>query len=437
MLGSVVTRASPAALLVFLATDRALAAEGPLPTGAPIDSEPRPESATLPICSTERPVCVHPGNEREDTTLRALAALESAYERVVLALGLPAPLPDGGLGGSDALDAYLVPAGTAFRAVADSLAPTPFAAASASCRLPAGDPVLLERAAVQCVTEAVVMRLDPGEPPHLRRAFATWMWWLVGLPTALDVEAIHTAQAHPEMPIGARDLTITSEGAALFFEFLETHLGAGELAELGTALFSAAASPRPPAGPSYVNEPDLFDVLRHTRGDRHGSFANLMVDFAVARAFVGARDDGQHLPGLAWAGDFGRVRFDWVLPWSTLPRRVAVNPPIDSTGSVLVWLDIDRDPENAALGFRAEWEAPVSFHWQLVRLDENGIAVGRMVLPYRERGTEAEATLENLAGVRAVIAVGTNLETVSLAHPFDPDVAPFEPHGVTVYFARL
>ena len=52
-----------------------------------------------------------------------------------------------------------------------------------------------------------------------------------------------------------------------------------------------------------------------------------MVDFAVARAFVGARDDGQHLPGLSWSSGFGRVRFDWVVPFSSLPRRVAIKPP--------------------------------------------------------------------------------------------------------------
>ena len=432
-----VTRAPLATLLVFFATARAHAAEGPLPAGAPIESVPRPESENLPVCSTERPVCVHPGGETDAAALQALSALESAYERVVLALSLPPPLPDGGLGGSDALDAYLVPRDSAFSAVADDLAGTPFAAASASCRLPVGDSIRIERAAVQCVTEAVVMRLDPGEPPHLRRAFATWMWWLVGFPTALDFEAIDAAQAHPEAAIGARDLTPLSEGAALFFEFLETELGAGELAELNTALFSTAASPRPPAGPTYINEPDLFDVLRHTLNDRHGAFANLMVDFAVARAFVGARDDGLHLPGLAWSGDFGRVRFDWVLPFSTLPRRVAVSPPVDSTGSVLVWLDMDRDPGKATLGFRAEWEAPVSFHWQLVRLDENGVAMGRIAIPFQERATQVEATVENLADVSAVLAIGTNLETVELAHPFDPDVAPFEPHGATVYFARL
>jgi hypothetical protein len=33
--------------------------------------------------------------------------------------------------------------------------------------------------------------------------------------------------------------------------------------------------------------------------------------------------------------------------------------------------------------------------------------------------------------------VGTNLEGIDLAHPFDPDIAPFEPHSATVYLVRL
>ncbi len=407
-----------------------------LPAGVPVDAAPRPASSTLPYCSFERPVCVQAPDGEPAAALNALNALEDAYERLVFGLGLPRPLSDGGLGGSDALDAYLVPADEPFLASSDPPAIGPFARASAFCRLPNGDPSLLRRSATLCVGEAIAMALDSAEPPSLRRGFATWLWWVAGEPTALDVQAIDHVQRHPERPIAGRELSPESEGSALFFEFLEQTLGISGDAELATSLFAAAASPRP-SGLDYDNEPDLFDVLRHTLDSDRLRFARLLSDFAIARAFVGSRDDGVHLPRLRWAGDFGRVRFDWVIPFSTLPRRVAAKPPIDSTGCVLVWLDLDALPGRTSLGFQAEWEAPVTFHWQLVRLGANGEVLGRMAVPFEERGTMVEATIGHLSGVSALLAVGTNLETVELSHPFDPDVAPYEPHGVTVYFAKL
>lgn len=407
-----------------------------LPTGVAIDSAPRPASAAQPFCSFVRPVCVQAAGN-DGGALAALDALEQAYERIVLALGLPEPLPDGLLGGSAALDAYLVPADRAFSSSADPPLAGPFARASTFCRLPATrDPFLMQRAATLCVAEAVANALDSAETPGLRRGFGTFLWWVTGLPTALDFEAIDDVQRHPERPIAGRELSEQSEGSALFFEYLEHALGVAGPADLAASLFAAAASPRP-AGLHYDNEPDLFDVLRHTLDSNRFRFARLMSDFAVSRAFVGSREDGLHLPMMRWAGAFGRPRFDWVIPFSSLPRRVAVKPPIDSTGTVLVWLELDALPERTSLGFQAEWEAPVTFDWQLVRLGPNGEELGRVAVPFEERGTSVEATIGHLGGVSAVLAVGTNLETVELAHPFDPDVSPYEPHGVTLYFAKL
>lgn len=430
-------RVLPIVSLVLGAT--ATAAEPvpvPLPAGSAVEIEPRPASAGAPYCAPHRPVCVHPGRQDAATALAALAALVDAYERLVLALGLPSPLADHARGGSDALDAYLVGPGDPVRVHADPPESGLFSRAPGFCRLPVGDPALLRRSASLCLGEAVALSLDASEPPHLRRAFATFLWWVSGEPTALDVEAVDRVQRSPELAIAEPELGPRSEGAALFFEYLDRALGAAGPAELAASLFAAAASPRP-AGSEYDNEPDVFDVLRHTLDSNRTRFARLLGDFAAARAFVGSRDDGRHLPALGWAGEFGRVRFDWVLELSSLPRRVAIQPPVSSTGAALVWLDVGAVPDKTSLGFRAEWEPPVSFHWQLIRLGPDGEELGRLVVPWEERATSAEAVLGHLGGVAAVLAVGTNLEWVELSHPFDPDVAPFEPHGVSVYFAKL
>jgi hypothetical protein len=436
------TRASaeaPSGPSAGLPRDDSVAVQAPssaLPTGVEVGSVERPSQVVPTYCSALRPVCVHDLQSDPERALDALSALERAYERLAFGLELPAPRPDGGLGGSDALDAYLMGASESLHVDADPPAEGTFARSSGFCRFPSADAELLRRSATLCVGEALALNLDASEPPHLRRAFATWLWWMTGDPTSLDLEAIDEVQRHPERPIAARELGTSSEGSAIFFEFLEASLGVRGFAELGASLVAAAASPRP-SGLDHDNEPDLFDVLRHTLDSNRFRFARLLGDFSVARAFLGDREDGEHLPRLAWAGAFGRARFDWVIPFSSLPRRVAVKPAIDSTGSVLIWLDLDRVPEKVALGFQAEWESPVSFDWQLVRMGPHGEELGRVPVPFEERGTSTEATIGHLGGTAAILAIGTNLETVELAHPFDPDVAPFEPHGVTVYFAKL
>jgi hypothetical protein len=382
-------------------------------------------------------VCVHAGQRSQTEAALALRALESAYDRLVLVLGLPAPLADAGLGGSDALDAYLTEPTAELEVLSDPPPPERFTVTSAFCELPVGDPVLTERAATLCLGEAIVFALDASETPHLRRAFATWLWWAVGVPTCRDVEAIDLVQAHPERAIATRERSETSEGSAIFFEYLESARSALPDAQLSAALFSAAVSNAHPLDLDYHDTPDLFDVLRHSLDEEPSRFAALMVDFAVARAFIGDRDDGLHLPHLGFPGAFGRIRFDWSIRFSSLPRRVLVSPPIESTGAVLIRLDLDEVGLGAALGFRAEWEAPVNFQWQLVKVDRDGVEVGRVDVPFQERARESEARVTNLEGARWIYVVGTNLESIDLAHPFDPDVTPSEPHGATVYLVRM
>ena len=409
-----------------------------LPTGSAYSIGQRPEGLG-PACSARRPVCVHPrAGVTAEHALAALEAVESAYERLVDALGLPAPLADHGLGGSDGLDVYLGgDPGDEVLVEHDEPELSGFDRASAFCRLPAQDGVLLARAATLCVGEAIALALDAGETPHLRRAFATELWWIIGSPTVFDLEAIAELQLRPERAVvrGARDLA--SEGAALLFEYLETTRGVAEPGVLSAALLAASGQHTTFDEPEWNNEPDLMDVVRHTLDRDRLRMMALYRDFCVTRIFIGARDDDQHLPTLRWSGTFAEPRFDWVLPFSSLPRRVLLTRPIEPSGAVFVRLELDQVPSGATLGLRAEWEAPVAFGWTLVRVGADGKELSRVDLPFQERSTQVEGRVSELEGVRSIILVGTFLDEVTLAHPFDPDVEPFEPHSATVYFAKL
>lgn len=389
-------------------------------------------------CSFRQPVCVHAGpHVSSAVALAALGGLEQAYERLVDVLELPPPRADGGRGGTDALDLYLSAGGRGELVTDhDPPAPTPFDSAPAFCELGQAAHTPLDRAATLCVGEAIAWRLDASTTPYERRAYAEELWLVTGRPTSLDAEAVADLQAHPELGIAGFERSPLSAGAAVFFEYLDVTRGAAQPAWVPTALFSAAASKTPPGAWQWHDRPDVFDVLRHTTGDNAIRMADLMGDFAVARAFLGSRDDGTHLPSLEWTGDFGRVRFDWKIPFSSLPRRVESTRPLEPTGSIYVWLALDHVPAGATLGFRADWEPPVAFKWSLVRIGRDGRELGRIDVPFQERATHVEAQMIDLKGA-GVIAVGTNLGGVDPDHPFDPDVAPYEPHGCTVYLARL
>jgi hypothetical protein len=454
MLTPVLAHAGPRADPPLLLGGKATPPERPpvftdprLPTGSEFGTSERPDRGDLssepPACSARASVCVHrsPGVTGE-TALAALAAIETAYEKLVFALGLPAPLGDEGRGGSDALDWYLQATDDVSQGyervtvAADPRRLGGFDRAAGFCRALADPGVLLDRAATLCVGEAIALRLDPGETPFLRRAFATELWWITGAPTSLDFEAIDRVQSRPDLAVAGSELDANAEGSALFLEYLETARSIAGPGALSTALFAAAAQSTPASADRYVNEPDVFDVLMHTLDENQKNVAELLGNFSVARAFGGEREDGEHLPGVAWAGAFGKPSFEWVIAYSSLPRRVKVGP-IEPTGCAMIWVTLDGVKEGASVGLQAEWEPPAEFQWHLVRVGADGAELGRVAVPFRERASEVEGRVVELGGAAALLVIGTHLERVDPAHPFDPDVAPFEPHSATVYLAKL
>jgi hypothetical protein len=311
-----------------------------------------------------------------------------------------------------------------------------FDRAAAFCTAMADGQALLERASTLCLGEALALRLDPAETPHARRAFATALWWMVGSPTSADFEAIHAVQSAPQRALATSDLGPTSEGSAVFFTYLDEKLGASDPGTLAASLFSASAQRLDPNAATWENEPDTFDVLRHTLSESRPRMASLLGDLAAARGFVGGRDDGAALAGLGWAGTFGAPSFDWVLPFDSLPRRVRLTP-IEPTGAALVWVDLTGAPPGVPLGFQAQWEPPAQFQWVLVRVGADGRELGRLEVPFQQKETSAEARLVDLGDAKGVLIAGAHLEEVDGDHPFDPDVAPFEPHGAMVYVVEL
>lgn len=411
-----------------------------LPTGALIRVLPRPSDVASTACALDRAVCVHVGRGVDATLIGPyLAAFESARRRIVGVLGLPAPLDDVGLGPGPGLDLYLSAAHeaapTSVEVVADPRI-EPDDRTSAHCR---AQPSLehAHRQAATCVAEATLLGIDAGETPQLRGAIASYLRTLVGPIDAIDLAALDDAQANPHLSVVARDRQASTAAAELALRHIDAKLGAGRPGLLPAAMAQMARGTTPFGALRWQNEPDAFDVLRAAFTTKEQSFADFWLGFATERAFLGSRDDGRHAPALLALGRAGRVRFEWVIPASTLPRRVAPRRPLEPLGSAYVWLVLDRVTLGKTLAFRAEWEAPTSFRWRLVAVDAAGKELERYELPDVQNATTAERTFMDQHGAAAILVVGTNMGGVDLAHPFDPDHEPFEPHGFTVYLAEI
>lgn len=409
-----------------------------LPTGEPrfLGSRPITRPNQRPACSFRWPVCVRRQvGVPELTALRALTALERAMQRLVWGLGLPMPLLDAGDGPDAALDLYLTPGTEGLRVL-----PSPklgrFDRASAFCVVGAEHTSGLDRITTLCVAEAVALRLDAAATPHVRRAYATHVWWAVGSPSGADLAAVARIQKRPQLATISSLLTPFSEGAGLLFEYLESRFLPSSPAVLATSLLGVSGGRTPPGAWRFRNEPDLMDVLRATFELRPVAFPELLGDFAVTRALMGGA-----LPPIAtfaWAQPVAAVRYDWTLPLSTLPRNVAFRRPVEPTGLVAVWVPFD-EPFNPPLtiAVRAEWEPPTAFQWVLVRVGLDGSARSKVMVPFQERGAMVEQRIVGLEGLKGLLIVGTNLGGIDLAHPFDPDIVPVEPAGGAVYVTRL
>lgn len=376
---------------------------------------------------------LHEAGLEPTLVLAYVDALEAARVQLVEVLGLPAPVPDAALGPTPGLDLYLLP--DAPLEVDISADPALGDRRSGFCR---ARPSRAEtrRQALTCVASAILLGLDAAETPFVRRAIATHLWHLLGTPSPLDLNAADELQANPQLGLAARDASPSATGAALLFDYLDARLAAGDAGRLGPALVQLSRGATAPGARLWNNEPDVFDVLRGALGSVQ-RFDDVMLDFAIERAFMGARDDGRHRPELSWLGPAGRVRFDWVIEASSLPRRVAPRRPIEPFGAAYTWLVLDRVTLGKSLAFRSEWEAPATFRWSLLTLAADGRLLRRFDLPYVQNASSAERSIVEYDGAAFVLIVGTNLGGIDLSHPFDPDQEPFEPHGFTLYVTEL
>ncbi|MEP7125567.1 MAG: hypothetical protein ABJE95_31840 [Byssovorax sp.] len=407
---------------------------------APTRERPDPAKVPLVACSFRDALCVHA--EAATAPAAILWTLRWAEQalRTYRGLGLPAPLDDAGLGGTRGFDIYLVAGEDGPSTTSDLIArghgfdsqsaftilPPP-AAPYTSCFAP--------NAVAQGIARAILFRFDAAIEDGTSAMASTYLASLASECSLADLAAVDDFQRRPEraLTIGSPD---APSGSLLFPWFLDDVYGQSTPARVVTTLISVAAQHTKPGAWEWSNEPDLFDTLRINMKARESSLDALLLDFAIHRAFVGSRSDGMHLTGVERFGDFGRVRFDWAVPFGSLPRRLAPTRPLDPTGATYLWIDCADAPPGAELTFLADWELPSIFRWSLIKVDKSGAENGRIDIAGVYGDSHVERSVVGLGGMAGLLIVGVNGGSTDRAHPFDPDEAPYMPHSYTVTLAK-
>jgi hypothetical protein len=349
--------------------------------------EPPPPTARpdLPIAarSDELPLAVH-GSADPDRALEVLHALEETH-RILEKTGWPLHVPDGGYGGTDDFDLYLVDApARSNEAFADvELGWTMLDGASTFAVMDAGvDPVALEACVASAYTEAVLYSQDPAESISWRRATADYVSWLVtgrfGCDEAVAIQQRETWRSPIE---GASD---GGAGGAGFLAFVS------ERHDRGTGVFIrdlwSLARQKTWEGHGLRASPDLWEALDVTIGLSADTMDELLLDYSVARWFTGVRARERNAPEPVLNG----MPADAVVPyvdtirWDELPEHSsASDPPIEPYGTGYVAIDVSDAPSGKTLELWLRGEYGVKWAMVAFRVDRRSRELGRVATPVR------------------------------------------------------
>jgi hypothetical protein len=381
-------------------------------------------------------ICVHSNTQMELVELaRILQETSFAYEGLVSTLGWPKPLSDGSFGGNKALDFYLVPH-LANEVSVSADAPSldlDHDAASAFVRLDPSLPSACYRPfrIAQAVARAGIYAVDASANDAFANAVATSLAHDLVPCAAAEWSAIDDEQATPEQAITAIGKGL-SRSSFLFPTFLQTKYGEPASVDLLHAIFVVSSGRTSPGLDRYRDEPDAFDVLRKLGKDRDSSLSEMLLEYGISRAFLGNRDDGLRSYDSSSLGRFGRIRFDWSIPYKSLPRSLSPRGAIDPTGAVYLWVDLKDRPKDSGLGLRVQWEDTAIYRFAILQIGADGSEVARTVPVTLDRSTGVEANVEHMEQAVGAIVVGVNVGALDREFEFDPDEIPYTPTNCVV-----
>lgn len=389
-------------------------------------------------CSMRVPLCVHSaGIASGRVVLEALASAERAWATLTGALDLPAPDVDENdlryhVYLSDTSSTPPPRQGATYLRARDVRSRIDRARVftvidgtmRAGCNL---DAVVARE-----IARAILYRAAPATAEGIARAQTTYLSQLV-VPCALAfaIDAASAFQSRPDRTIcdAEPEAGASADGASLFWSRIDWAYGR-QPGSIVLGQWALAPTMTDVGARRWHDEPDAFDVLRVSFKNAlstNSTVDDLLLDTAIARAFMGSADDGLHQPETRTLGDAAKVTLDWNVEWPSKPRRLAPREPVQPSGASYVMVRREGAPKGSRLRVEIAWEEHALFRWAFVKLDARGRELGRVNIASRERATEAQATLVDLDAVDRVLVVGVNVGDP--AYRFDPDDEVWEPHG--------
>lgn len=376
--------------------------------------------AALRRCAASGSFCVHRAPHMHEDSAAELLREAPGLLDALLAMRLPRPIADGTLGGDARIDLYLDDREPAARAYVDP--GSAFAGFDRGTSFvvtpPLGAGCVGRQRLASAIAGGMLLSHDAALDPGTLTMLGGYLGVRASPCSVAELEAIDTAQRSPEKTFFGEPRG-EDPASFLFPWFLEDRHGTNEPGKLAFAL-AAIASQKTPKGSALIDEPDVFDALRVSFHGNKSSIADSILEFAIHRAFIGSRSDEMHMVDVAKYGDLGRVRFEWVLDYDTLPKRVGPDFPIEPLGASYLYIDLKSATADSSIHFSFDWEAPVGFRWAAVKIAPDGSELGRKEITPVLGSTHIEASIENLQGASALIVVGIHEGEARRNEPFDP-----------------
>ncbi len=363
---------------------------------------------------------------------RALAAewtraLDEAHE-LLSRDGWPLAGTDGGRGGTDGLDVYLVESiaeppvdpledgATGVRGgrrseVRMDVPLFPTALDGALVHIEVASAVPRDRllpCALQVVAEAGLFAADPAEAASLRRATGAWLAWSYTGSAGCDEDALARQQVESFRGFVAHDPR-EGEGGAIFLAAMsQRHDGEGT--QFVRELWQLARQRTTDDG-DLRGEPDVLRVLGQAADLVHDPLDRALESLAVSRYFAGsdARPTGREVAILRSLPTGAAVPVFGTTTWARLPRTLALqSEPLEPWGSAYARVTVEQAPAGSVLRVWLEGESGTEWSLIAVRIGSDGSERGRTRAP-RTRRPRSYIPVELGEGTSEVLLVITNI----------------------------
>ena len=375
----------------------------------------RPGEASLEVRSPHALLAVHADPSVSLGTMRlAMTALERARARLD-AMGWPAPISDGDLGGGPEVDLYMT-AALPPDAYSDGMTPWTYLdrASTFAVLNPATPTPMLGACVTAAYAEALLMSMDPAEARTWRRATAAWLTWELTGQFGCD-EAVTRQQAEPYRSwVGGA--AGDGAGGALWLAYLSARHDTvpGRFVRDVWGL----ASQRTWEGTGLRADPDLWSAIETAVEQSGDRLLDNIEELAVLRWFVGRGDPSNAV--VAAIDDDARVPISRQM--KRLPTRVIAPEPLESFGSAYVIMDAEVWGDTAHLRAWLQGEYGVRWSFVAVQLDGHGNEIRRSAAPLIGLTPSAYLPIEIDGAARRLLFVVTNLSN-ALPDADEPDTS--------------